>query len=60
MGLATLRRARSVLLLVDGESKAAALNRLLSGEESTDWPVTAFAGHPDLVVIATAGLKDRP
>ena len=60
MGLALLRRAQSVLLLADGESKAAALNRLLRGEESTDWPVTAFAGHPDLVVIATAGLRDRP
>ncbi len=60
MGLALLRRAQSVLLLVEGASKAAALNRLLSGAESTDWPVTAFADHPDLVVIATPELKDRP
>lgn len=58
MGLPVLRAARRVLLLADGESKARALAALLAGTPSRDWPVTAFADHPDLEVIATQ--RSRP
>lgn len=57
MGIATLRRARSILLLVSGESKRQALQALRLGTPDPAWPVTSLLGHPDLTVIAEEGLR---
>jgi len=57
LGLATLRAARSVVLLVRGAAKGAALAALLRGRADPQWPVTSLIGHPRLTVIAEAALR---
>jgi glucosamine-6-phosphate deaminase len=52
MGIATLRAARAVLLLVVGQDKLAALQALLAGRTDLDWPVTSLLGHPELTILA--------
>ena len=51
MGIATLREARQILLLISGTGKAAAADALYRGVPRIDWPVTSLAGHPNLTVI---------
>ncbi|MQT15487.1 glucosamine-6-phosphate deaminase [Segnochrobactrum spirostomi] len=53
LGLAPLRRARSLLLLVSGRGKSAALDALARGEADPRWPVTSLLGHDNLAVLAT-------
>jgi glucosamine-6-phosphate deaminase len=60
MGVATIRAARAVLLLVIGEGKAAALAALRAGRPDPAWPVTALLGHPRLTVLADQRLAGRP
>ena len=50
-GVATILRARRLLLVARGKSKAQAIAQLVSGEVSDCWPVTFLASHPDLVVV---------
>jgi glucosamine-6-phosphate deaminase len=57
MGVATLRRAREVLLLVSGEGKRDALNALRRGQPDRQWPVTSLVDHPALTVIADGRLR---
>ncbi|MDQ0473662.1 glucosamine-6-phosphate deaminase [Labrys wisconsinensis] len=59
MGVATLREARSVLLLASGSGKRAAMAALLAGRGDPDWPVTSMLTHPDLLVLAEERLR-RP
>jgi len=51
MGIATIRAARAVLLLVMGEGKAAALGALRAGLPDPAWPVTALLDHPRLTAL---------
>jgi len=57
MGIATIRAARSILLLIMGEGKADALAALRAGRPDPSWPVTALLGHPTLTVIADRRLE---
>jgi glucosamine-6-phosphate deaminase len=57
LGIATIRAARQVVLLVRGAAKSAALAALLRGRADPRWPVTSLIGHPDFVVIAEAALR---
>lgn len=57
MGIATIRAAREILLLVAGDGKHRALAALKSGTPDLQLPVTALAGHPRLTVIAEARLR---
>jgi glucosamine-6-phosphate deaminase len=59
MGIATIRAARSVLLLAMGEGKAAALAALRAGKPDPAWPATALLDHPDLTVFADRRLEPR-
>jgi len=56
LGVATLRAARTVLLLAAGESKAEALRRLLAGVPDLQWPATSLLGHPDLTLLCSPEL----
>ena len=51
VGIQTIQDSRSILLLVRGAVKAAALRALRSNVADTDWPVTSLVGHSDLTVI---------
>lgn len=51
MGIATIRAARRVLLLIAGENKERAKEALLRGVEDERWPVSSLGAHADLTVI---------
>ncbi len=57
MGVATLRAAREILLLVSGESKRQALQALRRGAPDPGWPVTSLVDHPALTVLSDAQLR---
>lgn len=59
MGIATIRAARSILLLVDGQGKQEALDALLGGGEDRAWPVTALIHHPSLTVMVNQDMCPR-
>ncbi len=56
LGIATLRAARTVLLLASGESKAEALRRLLLGVPDPQWPATSLLGHAHLTLLCAPEL----
>jgi glucosamine-6-phosphate deaminase len=60
MGVATIRAARRILLLVAGSAKQPALDALLRGTADPRWPVTSLLGHPQLQVLAEAALRPLP
>ena len=57
MGIATLRAAREILLLVCGENKRNALEALQRGRADQGWPVTSLIDHPNLTVLADGQLR---
>lgn len=48
MGIAEILSSKSIMLVVDGESKAKAIEQLLTGDKSVDWPVTSLQEHNDV------------
>lgn len=56
MGIATLREARTVLLLVSGSAKAQALARLLAATPDPQWPATSLHDHRRLTVLCAPEL----
>jgi glucosamine-6-phosphate deaminase len=57
MGIATIRAARAILLLVSGANKAAAVDAMLRGEPDPAWPVTAILDHPRLTILGDKKLR---
>ena len=64
VGLGTLLRARSLVMLVSGVAKAEALRAMLEDEPSAECPASLLRGHPRLTVIcdvaAASRLRRRP
>ena len=58
-GPATIRRARSIVLIATGDAKRAAMGRLLSGTVSVEIPATSLHDHPDLTVIGDRAALDH-
>ena len=54
MGIATIRSAKSIVLLATGASKAEAVRRMRDEPVSEAWPCTLLRDHPTLTVIADA------
>ncbi|SDM21264.1 glucosamine-6-phosphate deaminase [Sediminibacillus halophilus] len=52
MGIATIMKSKQIVLLVSGEKKARALDQLLHGEVSEDFPASILQTHPNVQVIA--------
>ena len=52
LGIATLREARSVILMASGTAKAAILAKALEGPESPDVPASLLRSHADFTVLA--------
>ncbi|MFT9846532.1 glucosamine-6-phosphate deaminase [Aneurinibacillus sp. REN35] len=64
MGIASILRAREILLLASGRQKAEAMRHLFEGDTVTnDWPVTVLKKHPAVYVLmdkdAIAMLSDE-
>ena len=51
MGIASILRARSILLIAIGEKKRHALEQLLKGQKNEQVPVTALIDHPNVIVL---------
>ena len=51
MGIKTIMRARQIVLLVSGSSKAEALRGALKGTVTPDLPASVLQLHPDVTVI---------
>ena len=58
MGMASIMKARKILLLVTGASKHAALKTLMSGRITTAVPATLLQLHPDVTVICDRAACD--
>ncbi|MCB1034996.1 MAG: glucosamine-6-phosphate deaminase [Acidobacteria bacterium] len=61
MGMGPLRRARRLLLMATGGSKARAVEALLQGSEDPRWPCSLLREHPSFDVLldrAAAGMED--
>jgi galactosamine-6-phosphate isomerase len=54
LGMADLLQSRNVLLLVTGAAKSAALQRLLSGRITTQFPASLLELHPNLQLLCDA------
>jgi len=52
MGIATILESKRIVLLVAGSGKEAALERLRSGEVSSEFPASALWMHQDVTVLA--------
>lgn len=56
MGISSIARAKTVLLIAVGEKKREALNALINGEATVDVPVTALKNHEDFIVLTDLDL----
>ncbi|WP_137744215.1 glucosamine-6-phosphate deaminase [Robertmurraya siralis] len=58
MGINTIMKSKKIILLVSGERKAEAVERLMNGEISEDFPASVLQRHPNVVLIGDkAALK---
>lgn len=51
MGLGTIMDAKEIMLLVQGENKAAILEKVVHGEVTTDVPASILQRHPNTTII---------
>ena len=51
MGLASIMRAKQIIVIATGANKADAVYGMLKGPKTTDCPASVLQDHPDVVVI---------
>ncbi|WP_313891175.1 glucosamine-6-phosphate deaminase [Psychrobacillus sp.] len=51
MGIASIMKAKKIILLAFGEKKRLALEALLGDEITEEWPITVLKNHPHVSVI---------
>lgn len=51
MGLASIMRAKQIIVIATGENKADAVYGMLKGPKTTDCPASVLQDHPDVIVI---------
>lgn len=51
MGLGGIMKAKKIVLIASGESKAEAIKGLISGKITTDNPATMLQMHRDVTII---------
>jgi len=59
MGMATILRARSIVLLATGRSKAACVERMLHGPLTTELPASFLQLHHDVDVMLDEAAAER-
>ncbi|MCA1319094.1 glucosamine-6-phosphate deaminase [Bacillus tianshenii] len=59
MGIKSIMKAKEILLLVSGENKKNALERLLDGPVSEDFPASILKKHPKVKIIADKSAYSR-
>lgn len=51
MGLASIMRAKKIIVIATGENKAEAVYGMLKGPKATDCPASILQDHPDVTVL---------
>lgn len=51
MGIASILKSKEIVVLASGEKKAKAIQHLLNGTVSTDFPASALLNHPNVTLI---------
>ena len=51
MGIASIMRAKQILIIASGENKAEAVKAMINGPVTTDVPASALQSHPNVTVI---------
>ncbi|QUW21614.1 glucosamine-6-phosphate deaminase [Sporosarcina sp. Marseille-Q4063] len=51
LGIGSILRAKKIVLLAFGERKRAALEKLLEGHVTAEWPITKLLHHDDVTII---------
>ncbi|SIT69213.1 glucosamine-6-phosphate deaminase [Edaphobacillus lindanitolerans] len=51
MGIASILSAKKIVLLAFGEKKRSALQELVKGQKTTDYPITSLLDHPDVTIV---------
>ena len=51
MGLASIMRAKKIIVIATGENKAEAVYGMLKGSKTTDCPASILQDHPDVTVL---------
>ena len=59
MGMGTILKARSLVLLATGASKAACIERLVNGPITTELPASFLQLHPDVTIMLDAPAAGR-
>lgn len=62
MGIATILKAKNIVLIATGENKAEAVKALVQGKISDQWPCSFLKGHPSVLILAdmqAASLLDK-
>ncbi|MNV78419.1 Glucosamine-6-phosphate deaminase [compost metagenome] len=54
MGVGTILKAKTILLIVRGADKAEIVHRALTGPITTELPASLLQTHPNLVVLLDA------
>lgn len=57
MGIKSIMRAKKVVMVAFGEKKRKAIETLLEGKVTPEWPITKLLHHDDLVVITDLELS---
>lgn len=55
MGVGTILKAKTILLIVRGEDKAEIVHRALTGRITTEIPASLLQTHPQLIVYLDSG-----
>lgn len=59
MGMATILQARALILLANGQSKAACVERVVNGPLTTELPASFLQLHHDVDLILDAGAAEK-
>lgn len=51
LGIGSILRAKKIILLAFGEKKRVALEKVLEGQVTTEWPITKLLHHEDVTII---------
>jgi glucosamine-6-phosphate deaminase len=51
LGIGSILRAKKIVLLAFGERKRAALEKVLEGKVTAEWPITKLLHHEDVTII---------
>ena len=59
MGIATIMKAKKILLVANGKNKADAVYAMIKGPVTEDCPASVLQNHPDVTVIVDRGAASK-